>query len=160
MPVSWAHVLDLPLTNIPVVFTCTPPLCQHTHTHTHKRTHQPLLSPPAMCLHTTDHTHTQAQLANKEAEYTHLAQEVHQYSAHHSIQDLETLRTQVREGQHTAGPWEREGKGPVEREGEGEGQWVRALGQALKGLVDERVDCSGDRPRGVRVGGVWWCVSQ
>lgn len=38
----------------------------------------------------------QAQLANKEAEYTHLAQEVHQYSAHHSIQELETLRTQVR----------------------------------------------------------------
>jgi hypothetical protein len=37
----------------------------------------------------------QAQLASKEAEYTHLAQEVHQYSAHHSIQELETLRTQV-----------------------------------------------------------------
>lgn len=40
----------------------------------------------------------QAELASKEAEYTHLAQEVHQYSAHHSIQELETLRTQVGPG--------------------------------------------------------------
>jgi len=45
--------------------------------------------------------HVEAQLANKEAEYTHLAQEVHQYSAHHSIQELETLRTQKRVADQT-----------------------------------------------------------
>lgn len=37
----------------------------------------------------------QAQLASREEEYNHLAQEVHTYSAHHSVQELETLRTQV-----------------------------------------------------------------
>lgn len=51
----------------------------------------------AGCLLLCDCHHTQAQLANKEDEYHHLADEVHQYSAHHSIQELETLRTQVRQ---------------------------------------------------------------
>jgi hypothetical protein len=78
--------------------TCThrPSVNQHTRT-------KPLVSSPPpsakhMCQHSLLHSLTQAQLANKEAEYTHLAQEVHQYSAHHSIQELETLRTQVRRG--------------------------------------------------------------